>query len=94
MDFDIHKVAELARLNLDPEEAQKIGKAIGSVLEYVRKLESLDTQNVPPTSHVLDLENVFRPDTDRDCGASEKALPFAPSREGDFFKVPKVVDKE
>lgn len=94
MNFDIHKVAELARLNLKPEEAQKIAKDLSAILEYVKKLESLDTGNVQPTSHVLNLENVFRPDTVRPSEVRDKVLDHAPLRDGHFFKVPKIVEKE
>ncbi len=94
MDFDLAKIAGLARLKLEPGEAQKIEKDLLSILEYVRSLESLDTGKVPPTSHVLNLENVFREDTMKESGVREAALKNAPMREGDFFKVPKIVEKE
>jgi aspartyl/glutamyl-tRNA(Asn/Gln) amidotransferase C subunit len=94
MDFDLAKIAGLARLKLEPGEAKKIGKDLLSILEYVRSLESLDTRDVPPTSHVLDLENIFRQDAMKESGVREAALKNAPMREGDFFKVPKIVEKE
>ena len=94
MSFDIGKVAELARLNLKPEEKKKLEKELSSILEYVEKLKALDTQNVEPTSHVLNLENVFREDEVKPAEVRDAALNHAPSREGKFFKVPKVVDKE
>ena len=94
MSFDIGKVAELARLNLKPEEKKKLEKELSSILEYVEKLKALDTQNVEPTSHVLNLENVFREDEVKPAEVRDEALNHAPSREGKFFKVPKVVDKE
>lgn len=94
MEFEIEKIAELARLNLSPGEKKKIQKDIESILAYVKKLESLDTKAVEPTSHVLDLENVFRPDEVKPSEVRDEALGHAPSREGNFFKVPKVVEKE
>lgn len=94
MDFDVKKTAQLARLNLKPEEAGKLQKDLEAILSYVAKLELLDTSKVPPTSHVLNLENVFRPDIARESGVRDKALEHAPQRDGNFFKVPKVVDKE
>ena len=94
MDLKIEQVAELARLNLKPGEKEKLGKDLQSILDYVRKLESLGTENVEPTSHVLDLENVFRPDEVKPCQVREEALGHAPAREGNFFKVPKVVERE
>ena len=93
MKFDINKVAELARLNLKPEEKQKLAQDLGAILDYVKKLEKLDTSKVEPTSHVLDMENVFRPDEVKPSNAAEKALDHAPQTEGCFFKVPKIVQR-
>lgn len=94
MEFQIDKVAELARLNLKPDEKSKLEKDLSSILDYVRQLEKLDTSKVEPTSHVLDLENIFRPDEVKVSDAAQKALPHAPHSEGNFFKVPKVVQKD
>ena len=94
MNFEIEKVAELARLNLKPEEKAKLSKDLGNILEYVKQLEALDTREVEPTSHVLNLENVFRKDEVKPSDVRDKALEHAPLRDGKFFKVPKVVDRE
>lgn len=93
MKIDIEKVAELARLNLESEEKQKLAKDLGAILEYVKKLDALDTKGVEPTSHVLDMENVFRADEVKPSNAAEKALEHAPQTEGPFFKVPKIVQR-
>ena len=93
MAFEIEKIAELARLNLKPEEKAKLQKDMEAILGYVKKLDELDTQNVPPTSHVLNLENVFRADEVKPAEVCEEALDHAPAREGKFFKVPKVVER-
>ena len=94
MEFKIEKVAELARLSLKPEEKAKLEKDLGAILEYVQKLNALDTKSVEPTSHVLNLENVYRRDEARGSAAAEKALEHAPHRDGDFFKVPKIVQRD
>jgi len=94
MAFDIKTIATLARLSLKPEEEQKLQKDLESILAYVEKLKSLDTGKAEATSHVLDVENVFRPDEVKPCEIREETLEHAPLREGKFFKVPKVVDKE
>ncbi len=94
MSFDIDKVAELARLSLKPEEKQKLEKDLEAILGYVKKLEALDTKNIQPMSHVLDLENVFRPDEVKPSEVRDKALKYAPLTDGKFFKVPKVVERE
>ena len=93
MEFEIEKVAQLARLNLKEAEKKKLEKDLGAILHYVKNLEALKTDSVEPTSHVLDLENVFRPDQVEKCDVRDQALRHAPSREGHFFKVPKIVDK-
>lgn len=94
MSFEIEKIAELARLNLEPGEAKKLSKDLEAILTYIRNLESLDTSKVETTSHVLNLENVYREDEAVPSSVREKALRAAPESEGFFFKVPKVVDKE
>ncbi|MCM8775397.1 MAG: Asp-tRNA(Asn)/Glu-tRNA(Gln) amidotransferase subunit GatC [Candidatus Omnitrophica bacterium] len=94
MEFNIDRIAELARLNLKSGEKEKLEKDLESILGYVKKLESLETSQVEPTSHVLDLENVFRPDTVKSTEIQEEVLEHAPSRHAKFFKVPKVVEKE
>ena len=93
MEFNIERVAELARLNLKPEEKKKLEKDLGVILVYVQKLDALDTKDVEPTSHVLNMENVFRPDEVKSSNAAEKALEHAPQTDGPFFKVPKIVQR-
>ena len=93
MEFKIEKIAELARLNLKPEEAKKLEKELEAILGYVKNLDALDTKNIEPTSHVLNLENVFRKDEVQPANVRDEVLKHAPQSEGKFFKVPKVVDK-
>ena len=92
MELNIDRVAELARLNLKPEEKQKLAQDLGAILDYVKKLEKLDTSKVEPTSHVLNMENVFRADTVQSSDAAQKALEHAPLADGHFFKVPKIIE--
>lgn len=94
MDFDIDKVAELARLSLKLEEKAKLSQSLKDILQYVKQLESLDTREVEPTSHVLNLENVFRKDEAKLSGVQDEALAHAPVKDGKFFKVPKTVERE
>ena len=93
MEFDINKIADLARLNLKPDEKQKLERDLGAILDYVKKLDALDTKQVEPTSHVLNMENVFRADEVKPSNAAQKALEHAPQTEGHFFKVPKIVQR-
>ncbi len=93
MGFEIEQVAELARLSLKPEEKAKLQKDLESILAYVEQLNAVPTDKVEPTSHVLNLENVFREDKVRPSDIREEVLKHAPRREGNFFKVPKVIDQ-
>ena len=93
MSFEIDKVAELARIRLKPEEKSKLGKDLSSILQYVEKLNGLNVDNVEPTSHVLNLENVFRPDEVKPWERIQEVLEHAPDTQGKFFKVPKVVKR-
>jgi len=93
VNFDINKVAKLARLTLAPEEGAKLTRNLSTILDYVKNLEKLDTQNVDPTSHVLNLENVYRPDEAKKSLTRDKVLKHAPASDGFFFKVPKTVSR-
>ena len=90
---EIEKIAQLARLNLKDDEIDKIEGQVNQILEYVKKLDELDTDNIEPLSHTLDLNNVFREDIVRDSLPCEKALENAPLKSDKFFRVPKVIKK-
>ncbi len=94
MSFEIEQIAELARLSLKPEEKAKLKKDLESILAYMAQLKAVPTDDVEPTSHVLNLENVFREDEIKPSDIREDVLKYAPHREGSFFKVPKVIDQE
>ncbi|MFA5858522.1 MAG: Asp-tRNA(Asn)/Glu-tRNA(Gln) amidotransferase subunit GatC [Elusimicrobiota bacterium] len=90
---DVDHVARLGRLNLTPAEKEKMGNQIEQILEYMDNLNKLDTSKVAPTSHVMDVANVWREDKVEDKGNEAQAvLSIAPDREGDFFKVKKVIE--
>jgi aspartyl-tRNA(Asn)/glutamyl-tRNA(Gln) amidotransferase subunit C len=81
-------VAHLARLELREEELERLGAQLNDILAAVSKVSELDLEDVPPTSHPLDVVNVWAEDEPRPCLSVEDALANAPEREGDFFKVP------
>ena len=81
-------VAELARLALTEEELDRLGAQLGAILEAVGKVSELDLADVEPTSHPLDLVNVWGEDEPRPSLPLEAALANAPEREGDAFRVP------
>ena len=87
----VKHVADLARLNIDPEAIQKISRQVAAILAYVDTLNEVDTRDVPPTSHAIELNNTFRPDTAHAHLSVDQALANAPVRENGFFVVPKVL---
>lgn len=89
---DVEHVAKLARLRLTEEEKEKFGKQLSDILEYVEKLNELDTARVEPISHVVPLKNVMREDDVKPSLPVEEALANAPAREGKYFKVPKIIE--
>ncbi len=88
---DVEHVALLARLSLTEDEKQVYGKQLSDILENVRKLQDLNTEGVPPTAHVLDLQNVFREDRLGEHMPVDQVLANAPDRQDNFFKVPKIM---
>ena len=81
-------VAELARLALTEEEIERLGEQLGAILDAVGKVAELELGDVAPTSHPLDLVNVWADDTPRPSLPLDAALADAPDREGDAFRVP------
>ena len=81
-------VARLARLDLSEEEVARLQLELSENLDAVSKVSELDLDDVPPTSHPLDLVNVLRPDEPRPSLPLEDVFANAPQREGDMFRVP------
>lgn len=88
---DVEHVALLGRLELSEEEKELYTQQLNKILDAARALQELNTDNVPPTAHVLPIQNVFREDRIGNHLDSEKALVNAPDRDENFFKVPKIV---
>lgn len=88
---DVEYVAKLARLEFTREELEKFTRQFNQILDYIEKLNELDTTNVEPLSHVIPLHNVFRDDQVRPSYPRDEVLKNAPSQDGRFFKVPKVI---
>ena len=84
-------VARLARLDLGDDEVERLTRELGAILEAVSKVSELDLADVPPTSHPLDLVNVWAEDEPHASLAVDDALANAPAREGDLFRVPPTV---
>jgi aspartyl-tRNA(Asn)/glutamyl-tRNA(Gln) amidotransferase subunit C len=85
-------VAHLARLAITDEEAEKMAKELDAIIGYAELLNELDTDNVEPTTHVLDLKNVMREDEPRKWIDREDALKNAPDEKNGQFRVPSILD--
>lgn len=88
----LEHVAKLAKLNLTEEEKRRFPKDLGNMIEFVNKLNSVDTEGVQPTAHVIPINNVFREDEDRPSFDRELILKNAPSKKDGCISVPKVVE--
>jgi aspartyl-tRNA(Asn)/glutamyl-tRNA(Gln) amidotransferase subunit C len=81
-------VAKLAHLDLTDEEVDRFREQLSAILDAVSKVSELDLADVPPTSHPLELVNVWRDDEPRPSLPLGEAFANAPERDGDFFRVP------
>jgi aspartyl-tRNA(Asn)/glutamyl-tRNA(Gln) amidotransferase subunit C len=90
---EVRKVAKLSRLDLSEAEVGEFTGQLSAILEYVEKMNELDTADVEPLAHCLPISNVFREDSVKESLGTEKTLSNAPERDGTFFKVPKILDE-
>jgi aspartyl-tRNA(Asn)/glutamyl-tRNA(Gln) amidotransferase subunit C len=88
----VRKVAKLSRLELTEQEIEEFAGQLSAIIEYVEKMNELDTDNVKPLAHCLPVSNVFRTDQVKESLGTEKTLANAPQQDGDYFKVPKILD--
>lgn len=89
---DVRYLARLSRLKFSEDEEVRLAEELGGILDYMDLLSEVDTTNVEPMTHVLDLVNVVRPDDVRQRITREEALSNAPSADSDYVHVPKVID--
>jgi aspartyl-tRNA(Asn)/glutamyl-tRNA(Gln) amidotransferase subunit C len=90
----VRKVANLARLELTADEEAKFTTQLGSILDYVEQLNELDVTNVQPTTRAIDVSNVTREDILQPYPERNEILNSAPQQEGDFFRVPKILNAD
>jgi len=88
----VRHVAMLARLAAGDAELDRFTEQLSAILDYIDKLNQLDTVGVQPMSHALALRNVFRPDQPGHPLPPEKALENAPEQEEGFFRVPRIIE--
>ena len=89
---DVEHVAALARIEINAEEKEKIGKQLSKIIDYIDKLKELDTEGVEPMRGLHIAKNVFRSDKAKDSGLQQDILDNAPLREGNHIKIPKVIE--
>lgn len=95
MKIDVKKVAKLANLPLSPDEEEKYSQQLSKILEYIDKLNEVDTSDVEPTYNVSVLSNVMRPDEVGDCVISQKeALQNAFQKKDGFFVTKGIFNEE
>jgi aspartyl-tRNA(Asn)/glutamyl-tRNA(Gln) amidotransferase subunit C len=93
-DKDVAYVADLANLDLTAQERERMVRDLNSILDYIDRLNELDTTNISPMAQtILQAADVTREDALRPSLAHEAALENAPQSDGNFFKVPKVIEK-
>lgn len=91
---DVEYIAKLARLKFDEQEKEKLCKEMNQILKHMDKLNELNTKNVEPLSHPIELSNVFREDEIKESISTEEALKNAPDKDDKFFRVPKIINVE
>ena len=89
---EVRRVALLARLQFTPEEEERLTGQLDAILEYMEKLNRLDTEKVEPLAHAVDVVNAFREDRVVNEPQPENLLANAPAKENSFFKVPKIIE--
>lgn len=88
---EVKKVANLARLEITPEEEANFAIQLSSILDYFEQIEELNTDNVQPMTRAIEVVNITREDKQVTNSERENILNSAPEREDDFFRVPKIM---
>ena len=88
---EVTYVAKLARLNLAGDEVEAMTTQLDRILSYVEKLNELDTEQVQPTTHAIEVQNAFRDDKIKDSLGREASLQNAPQHNNESFVVPKII---
>jgi len=90
---EVEYIASLAKLKFDEKELENLTHQMNDILKYVEKLNELDTSNIEPLSHPVEINNVFRNDVLKSSITTEDALKNSPAKTEEFFKVPKVINQ-
>ncbi len=89
---EVLHIARLARLALSEEEIELFTEQLGKILDYMAKLNELDVAGIPPTAHAIEVTNVMRDDVVMGDDMREDILANAPERQGDCFRVPRILE--
>jgi aspartyl-tRNA(Asn)/glutamyl-tRNA(Gln) amidotransferase subunit C len=91
---DVAELGRLARIELTQDELAHLAPQLDAILEAVAKVSEVAAADIPPTSHPLPLQNVFRADVVRPALPREAALAGAPAAEDDRFRVPRILGED
>ncbi len=89
---EIEKIASLSRIKLTTEEKCAFGRQLTNILDYMEKLNELNTEDIQPMAYATTLKNVFREDEIESSYSRQEILKLSPSNSNGFFKVPKVLE--
>lgn len=87
----VRHIGKLARIELSEQQVEMFGRQMSDILVYFHKLRELDTEDIEPMAHAVQSSNVFAADSPQPSLGPDQALANAPQRDGNFFKVPKVI---
>lgn len=90
---EVKKIADLSKLEFNENELEEFTHEMNNILNYVEKLNELNTENINPLSHPIENANVFRSDELKGSTSTEEALKNAPEKTSEYFKVPKVISQ-
>ena len=89
---DVEYVSNLARIELNDDEKQDMVRQLTKIIQYVEKLNELNTDEIEPTAHILPIQNIMRDDEVRPSLTIDEATGFAPVKSQGMFKVPRIID--
>ncbi len=88
----VEYVAHLARIDLQPNELDKLSRQLQAIVDFIDRLKKLEVKDVATTSHILPINNVFKPDKPASSLPSQQVLMNAPAKKANFFVVPKIIE--
>lgn len=90
----VKHVEDLAELSLTESEREELTEDLADIIDYVNQLQELDTEDVKPLRHILEVQNILREDEEREKLPTNEVFKNAPERKDNFFQVPPVIDRD